>query len=228
MEKVYRRLSASAVPLCFELQVDGLIFPNLPNDEFEDCIVTFNRSGQFENYSLPHPLSYEKVSDDDTSEVQIVAKFDSEKLYMFSTLYSEKGTYHTKYAEIGVFLKRKGAELYTRAGKIKLELNRFGTGKTLELNALFSHKSLDHNIEIEKAMMKFSLTAMSREEAAEVRGSTTVPLSTKELVAETETCPSETSDPSVDTFPGEQARTVVHEGGGEDVYQGRVFCYVFC
>ena len=50
-----------------------------------------------------------------------------------------------------------------------MELNKFGSGKTLELNVLFSHKSIDHNIDISEAMMKFNLTAMSREQATEIQ-----------------------------------------------------------
>ena len=158
MDKVFRRLSMTSVNLCFELQIKGVVFPNLPKGEFEEVIVTFNRSGQFENYSTAHGL-VQTIENNDSGVVvsKDVSNFEGEKLYMFSTLYSDRGQYHTKYGEIGVFLRRVGAEKYIRAGKIKLELNKFGTGKTIELNALFSHKSLDHNIDVCKAMMEFSL-----------------------------------------------------------------------
>lgn len=223
MDKVFRRFSTTSVPLCFECQVNGLVFPDLPEQEFEEAIVTFNRSGQFENYSTAHKLAHSTDNDGSGDEMsQVVSNFEGEKLYMFSTLYSERGKYHTKYGEIGVFLRRVGAEKYTRAGKIKLELNKFGTGKTLELNALFSHKSLDHNIDISKAMMKFSLTAMTREQANEIR-ETTVPRDTVPDV-ETETNPSEVSE-ELESNVGDKARSVVNEDGTTG---SPVFCYVFC
>ena len=43
MDKVFRRLSMTSVNLCFELQIKGVVFPNLPKGEFEEVIVTFNR-----------------------------------------------------------------------------------------------------------------------------------------------------------------------------------------
>ena len=43
---------------------------------------------------------------------------------MFSTLYSDRGQYHTKYGEIGVFCGAQ--ELRSIYRKIKLELNKFG------------------------------------------------------------------------------------------------------
>ena len=54
MDKVYRRLSSTPMALCFELMLEEIVFPDLNNTEFENCIVTFNRNGQFENYSAPH------------------------------------------------------------------------------------------------------------------------------------------------------------------------------
>lgn len=241
MDKVYRRLSSTPVPLCFELQVEKIEFPDLDSEEYVDCIVTLNRTGQFENYSLPHnvvPLeSAEKNSDDEGDEgkepvsgKRSAAHFENEKLYMFSTLYSSKNTYLPKRGEIGVFLKKVGAEKYTRAGKITLELNKFGTGKTLELNALFSHKSIDHNIDISKAMMKFSLTAMSREQATELQ--TKAALNNSHPKEDTET--DAVSDDGSDDMPadaGGRARSVINEEDEEDADGGEpssVFCYVMC
>ena len=107
MDKVFRKLSTKAVPLCFELQINGVIFPNLDAEEFQEVIITFNRSGQFENYSNAHGLvpHIEKEEHEGEGQFQMVSNFQGEKLHMFSTLYSEKGQYHTKYGEIGVFLR---------------------------------------------------------------------------------------------------------------------------
>ena len=141
------------------------MFPGLDATEFEDCIVTFNRTGQFENYSVPHNVA--KGGKAEGGSKNAVVHFGDEKLTMHATLYSSKGTYLSKRADVGVFLKKNGAERYTRAGKITLELNKFGSGKSLELNALFSHKSVDHNIDVHKATMKFALQALTRTQVAD-------------------------------------------------------------
>lgn len=242
MDKVYRRLSSTPVPLCFELQIEEIVFPDLNSEEYVDCIVTFNRTGQFENYSVPHDVvpgpskenSDEEAGDEVKESVSgsrySAAHFENEKLYMFSTLYSSKNAYLPKRGEIGVFLKKVGADKYTRAGKITLELNKFGTGKTLELNALFSHKSIDHNIDISKAMMKFCLTAMSREQATEIqaRSANNKDQPKKDqLKEETETIASDDSE-EVPDYAGERAKSVINEED-EDAEEGTsLFCYIIC
>lgn len=230
MDKVYRRLSSTPMALCFELMLEEIVFPDLNNTEFENCIVTFNRTGQFENYSAPH-LVIEGAPEGSTaadSPNPSMVNFENEKLYMFSTLYLSKGAYLAKRGEIGVFLKKREATKYTRAGKITLELNKFGTGKTLELTALFSHKSIDHNIDISKAMMKFSITAMSKEQADQLRSQ--VPKLLNNQKEETETIASDESE-DVPEFAGGQAKSVINEDEEmEEESQGssNVFCYVIC
>ena len=230
MDKVYRRISSTPVALCFELKIEDIVFPNLESEIFEDCLVTFNRTGQFENYTAPYPVV--KGAPEGRIKVEspnpAMVNFEGERLFIDSTLYMSKGEYLPKPAEIGVFLKKKGTEKYTRGGKIKLELNKFGSGKKMELNALFSHKSAGQNIEISKAVLKFSLTAMSKEQADKIK--TEVPKPLENPQEETETIASDESEIVPDLSEGREARSVINEDDDSEASRenSNIFCYIIC